>query len=114
MGMTPLAVLGDQAAVFTGGDQAADCVRCASQDDSLQQRVRADIAALPELSGMDPSLAETAYVLAAAVDSARGDGRQLPRLTKELRATLEQIVASRPADEAPDEDDDLDGLDEPE
>jgi hypothetical protein len=114
MGMSPLAVLGDQAVVFTGDKPAPECARCASKEGPVLQQVRTDIETLPELAGVDPSLAQTAYVLAAAVDAGTGDARLLPRLTKELRATLEQIVASRPPEEAPDPDDDLDDLGIPE
>ncbi|HEV2778483.1 MAG TPA: hypothetical protein VGX25_03700 [Actinophytocola sp.] len=105
MGTTPLALLGEQAAAF-GGDEPAACPRCTGQTGVLQGQVREDIEALGDLSGVDPSLAQTAYVLAEAIDAGGGEGgRMLPRLTKELRATLEQLVASSPAGE-PDEDED--------
>jgi hypothetical protein len=114
MGVTPVALLGEQAAVFTGGEPAV-CARCADRPGQLQDRVRADVAALEDLHGVDPSLAQIAYVLAEAIDAGGGEGgRMLPRLTKELRSTLEQLVASAPAGEPEDEDDELGDLDAPE
>ncbi|TCO64942.1 hypothetical protein [Actinocrispum wychmicini] len=113
IGVPPVALLGEQAVVFTG-DTPAQCPRCTARTGTLQRRVREDIDALGDLAGVDPSLAETAYVLAEAIDSGGGEGgRMLPRLTRELRATLEQILASAPAGDLPDDDED-DDLAEPE
>ena len=57
----------------------------------LEDAVRADIAELGALHGMQASLAETAYVLAALLDrGARGMGAAA--LTRELRVTLDELV----------------------
>ncbi|GGT43421.1 hypothetical protein [Streptomyces purpureus] len=78
---------------------------------SVEQAVREDIEAIGGLVGVEPTLAEMAYRLAADIDAGGGDdGRLLPALNKELRATLKQLVEGRPAE---DEDDDLADLDQP-
>lgn len=78
---------------------------------SVEQAVREDIDAIGGLVGVEPTLAEMAYRLAADIDAGGGDdGRLLPALNKELRATLKQLVEGRPAE---DEDDDLADLDQP-
>ena len=71
----------------------------------MEETVREDIEALGGLVGVEPTLAEMAYRLARDIDAGGGeDGRLLPQLNKELRATLKQLVDGRPAD---DDDDDL-------
>lgn len=71
----------------------------------VERTVREDIEALGGLVGVEPTLAEMAYRLARDIDAGGGDdGRLLPQLNKELRATLKQLVDGRPAD---DDDDDL-------
>lgn len=115
--VSPLELLGDQANAFVGdGPAAAECPSCGGQPGRLEQTTRDDLKALGDLMPIEPTLVETAYRLAAAVDAATGEAAAaLPRLTKELRATLEQIRAGRrAADPADDEDDDLGDLDEPE
>lgn len=78
----------------------------------VETAVREDIEAIGGLVGVEPTLAEMAYTLARDIDSGGGDeGRLLPALNKELRATLKQLVDNRPAE---DEDDDLADLDSPE
>jgi hypothetical protein len=77
----------------------------------VETAVREDIEAIGGLVGVEPTLAEMTYRLAADIDAGGGDdGRLLPALNKELRATLKQLVEGRPAE---DEDDDLADLDQP-
>lgn len=77
----------------------------------VETAVREDVEAIGGLVGVEPTLAEMAYTLARDIDQGGGeDGRLLPALNKELRATLKQLLDSRPAE---DEDDDLADLAEP-
>lgn len=79
---------------------------------SIETAVREDIEALGGLVGVEPTLAEMAYTLARDIDQGGGEeGRLLPALNKELRATLKQLLDGRPAE---DEDDDLADLASPE
>ncbi|TQS29191.1 helix-turn-helix transcriptional regulator [Microbispora sp. KK1-11] len=65
--------------------------------------VQSDIEALGDLVGLEPSLAQMAYRLAREIDNGGGeDGKLLPQLNRELRATLAQLMEAR----APEEDDD--------
>jgi transcriptional regulator with XRE-family HTH domain len=74
--------------------------------------VREDIEALGDLVGLEPSLAELAHTLARQIDHGCGEfDPPLTALTKELRATLKELWAQRPAK---DSDDDLDDLATPE
>jgi hypothetical protein len=121
MDSTPLAVLGDSAVEFGAPPripEPAECARCAGRNDSLEAQVRMDVDELGELDPalMEPSLASTAYTLAAQIDGSGGeDGKALPQLTRELRATLAQIIEGRRGSDDPDDgDDDLGGLDQPE
>lgn len=78
----------------------------------VEKTVREDIEALGVLVGVEPTLAEMAFRLARDIDAGGGeDGRLMPQLNKELRATLKQLVDGRPAD---DDDDDLADLATPE
>lgn len=78
----------------------------------VETAVREDIEAIGGLVGVEPTLAEMAYRLASDIDGGGGeDGRLLPALNKELRATLKQLLDGRPAE---DEDDDLADLASPE
>ncbi|MEU9888663.1 helix-turn-helix transcriptional regulator [Sphaerisporangium sp. NPDC051011] len=78
---------------------------------SVAAAVREDIEALGDLTGLEPSLAQMACRLATAIDAGGGeDGRLLPALNRELRATLAQLVEGR----AKEDDDDLGDLAEPE
>ncbi|HEY0644162.1 MAG TPA: helix-turn-helix transcriptional regulator [Nocardioides sp.] len=118
--VSPLELLGDQADAFIGTAPAPQiqCPTCAGEAGRLEQVTRDDLKTLGDLHALEPTLVETAYRLAAEIDRARGEAaRELPKLTKELRATLDQIAAGRRAKEPPDgadDDDDLDDLDEPE
>ncbi|MCY0962989.1 hypothetical protein [Streptomyces sp. H27-H5] len=77
----------------------------------VEKAVREDVEAIGGLVGVEPTLAEMAFKLAADMDAGGGDdGRLLPALNKELRATLKQLVDGRPAEE---DDDDLADLDSP-
>lgn len=60
----------------------------------VETEVIADIEALGELDGMDPTLAATAYRLAQALDSPETDDKSLPAIAKELRATMVQLFAN--------------------
>jgi hypothetical protein len=82
----------------------------------VEKAVRDDIEQLGDLVGVEPSLSEMAYRLAREVDGVAGraceacgepvaapdDAKLLPALSKELRATLAQLLAAR----VPEEDDD--------
>ncbi|MER5388365.1 hypothetical protein [Saccharopolyspora sp. NPDC002686] len=111
---TPLALLGEHAARF-GVGRPPECPRCTSGTGALERAVRTDIKGLGELDGAEPSLAQTAYALAAAIDAGGGeDGKQIPALAKELRATLKVLTDARAAKQLPDGEGDLfDGLGEP-
>ncbi|MEU5848950.1 hypothetical protein [Saccharopolyspora shandongensis] len=110
---TPLALLGEHAARF-GADRPPECLRCASDTGALERAVRTDIEGLGELDGAGPSLAQTAYALAAAIDTGGGeDGKQIPALAKELRATLKVLTDARVAKQLPDGEDIFGGLGEP-
>lgn len=111
-------LLGDQAVVLLGVTAGpvgpAECPRCAGERSQVEATVRRDMAALANLDGIEPSLAETAYVLGRAIDAGGGDeGRMLPALSKQLVATLEAIAAGRRGEEDPGEDE-FDDLDDPE
>ncbi|MER6892013.1 hypothetical protein [Streptomyces halstedii] len=78
---------------------------------SVEQAVRADLAALGDLEGCERSLAQLAYRLAQQIDRAKGeDVRLLPSLSRELRAALKTIDDGRQGD---DDEDDLDDLADP-
>lgn len=69
----------------------------------VEKAVREDVEALGDLAGVEPSLSEMAYRLAQDIDAGGGeDGKLLPALNRELRATLAQLLEGR----APDDDDD--------
>ncbi|MCZ4099852.1 hypothetical protein [Streptomyces sp. H39-C1] len=71
----------------------------------VEGAVRSDVEALGDLVGVEPSLSEMAYQLARDIDAGGGeDGKLLPALNRELRATLAQLLEGRVAD------DDDDGL----
>ncbi|MGW0805961.1 hypothetical protein [Nonomuraea sp. NPDC002799] len=78
----------------------------------VEKAVRDDVEELGDLVGVEPSLSEMAYKLAEQVDAGGGeDGKLLPQLSRELRATLAQLLAARVPEE---DDDDLGDLDTPE
>lgn len=112
-GRPPVALIGAHGELF-GADEV-DCRRCADNRGQLEAVVRQDVAELAELEGVEGSLAEAAYALANRIDTLAGDDRRyLPALSKELRATLESIMAGRRGTELPDDDDDdLGDLDQP-
>lgn len=111
---TPLELLGDDAHLFAGdGVLRVECPTCTAPVGKLETSVRKDLDGLGELSVMEETLVEVAFRLAGAIDQARGeDAHRLPSLTKELRATLEQIAAARR--DAGDDEDEFGDLDEPE
>ena len=70
---------------------------------SLETRVRADIASLGELTGIQPSRAEIAYALARRLDDLEGEPARGPdptaAIAKELRATLEELAKGAEVDD---------------
>lgn len=60
----------------------------------IETEVIEDIRGLGDLDGMDPTLAATAYRLAAALDDPNTEDRSLPAISKELRATMAQLFAN--------------------
>jgi hypothetical protein len=70
----------------------------------VEQEVREDIEALGELTGMEPSLAATAYALAARIDDQDTEDKSIPALTRELRATLTQLFENHSVEDDDDED----------
>ena len=115
--VSPLELLGsDSAQLFIGESGAArvECPSCLASPGPVESVTRSDLAQLGELSTLEPTLVETAYRLAAAIDEARGEAaRALPALTKELRSCVEQLAAGRRRTQEPDEDD-FGDLDDPE
>lgn len=115
--VSPLELLGsDSAELFVGASGVArvECPSCLASPGPVETVTRADLAELGELTLMEPTLVETAFRLASAIDEARGEQvRALPALTKELRGTVEQIAAGRRRTQEPDEDD-FGDLDDPE
>ncbi|MFI6162254.1 helix-turn-helix domain-containing protein [Micromonospora haikouensis] len=114
--VTPLELLGDQAAVLIGEGQADApvCPSCGGEAGQLETTVRADVGKLGELGPLEETLTRTAVRIAAEIDALRGDAvKELPRLTRELRAAVEQILNGRRAVPDPDDEDDLDDLGSP-
>jgi hypothetical protein len=64
----------------------------------VEARVRADIEALGDLDGVQPSLARVAYTLARALDSGT-KGMATAAISRELRETLAALTDSSDADE---------------
>ncbi|MEV4059714.1 helix-turn-helix domain-containing protein [Nonomuraea dietziae] len=84
----------------------------AAVGESVAAAVQADIEAMGDLVGLEPSLAAMACRMAVEIDNGGGeDGRQLPALNRELRATIAQLLAARQPEE---DDDDLGDLAAPE
>ncbi len=111
--VSPLELLGEAAGAFIGGGSGTPAGGCPTCDPDEAGRhetvVRADLEKLGTLATLEPTLVETAIRLAREIDRARGDAVvQLPRLTRELRATVEQIAAGRRVTADPDEDEELD------
>lgn len=78
----------------------------------IESAVRDDVEALGDLTGVEPSLTAMAVQLAAEMDAGGGEeGRLLPALNRELRATLKQIIEGRGVE---DDDDGLGDLGDPE
>ncbi|MFI6332927.1 hypothetical protein ACIBBG_32050 [Micromonospora chersina] len=113
--VSPMELLGDQAVLFVGdAARPAACPTCAAGDGEITRVVRADVDKLGKLGDLEPTLVATALRLAAAIDGATGEAAaRLHHLTKELRATVEQLLAARRTDD-PDGEDDFDDLDDPE
>ncbi|AYF31094.1 hypothetical protein CSH63_33060 [Micromonospora tulbaghiae] len=115
--VTPLELLGDQAAVLIGEGrvEAPVCPSCGGEAGQLEAVVRADVAALGELGTLEQTLTMTAIRVAAEIDTLRGgdEAKELPRLTRELRSAVEQILSGRRTVPDPDDEDDLDDLDSP-
>lgn len=111
--VSPLELLGDTASLFIGDKAQIEvvCPRCADGAGGMEKATRADLARLGELSTLETTLVEAAYRLAAAIDAGE-DARALPSLTKELRATVQELGAGRRRAEKPSDDDDFGDLDE--
>lgn len=113
LGVPPVELMGPHAELF--GAELVTCRRCDAEAGPVELAVRSDIKELAELTGVERSHTEAALRLARAVDKGDSGGSKLPALTKELRQTLEVIMAGRRGAELPEEeDDDLDDLDAPE
>jgi transcriptional regulator with XRE-family HTH domain len=113
--VSPLELLGeDSAQLFVGESGAARfvCPDCSAEPGPLERAVREDLAGLDDLATLEPTLVETAFRLAKAIDAGE-DARALPALTKELRATVESLAASRRRGEKPPDDEDFGDLDDP-
>jgi hypothetical protein len=78
----------------------------------MERITREDLARLGELLPLETTLVEAALTLAKAIDET-SDVRALPNLTKELRATVQELAAGRRRAEKPAEDDPFGNLDEP-
>jgi hypothetical protein len=115
--VSPLELLGsDSAELFVGESSSVrvECPSCLASPGPVETVTRADLGQLGELSTLEPTLVETAYRLAAAIDEASGEAaKALPALTRELRATVQELSAGRRRKAEPD-DDDFGDLDEPE
>lgn len=69
----------------------------------VEAAVQNDVEALGDLVGVEQSLVEMAYAMARGIDEGGGeDGRLLPSLNRELRATLAALVAGRMVEEEDD------------
>ena len=114
--VTPMELLGDQAVLFVGDAATpAACPSCAAGEGEMTRVVRADVGKLGELGDLEPTLVATALRIAGAIDGATGEAAsRLHLLTKELRATVEQLLAARRTGTDDDDEDDFDDLDEPE
>lgn len=115
--VSPLELLGDQAAVFVGDAgavEAIECPKCSGDAGQMETAVRADMAKLGDLGPLEDTLVQTAIRLAGAIDAARGEAaKELPRLTRELRGVTEQLLSGRRKAPDPDDENDLDDLDAP-
>jgi transcriptional regulator with XRE-family HTH domain len=112
--VTPLELLGDIGQLFVGdsGSVRIECPKCAAGMGGMERVTREDLARLGELTPLETTLVETAYRLAEAIDAGE-DVRTLPALTKELRATVQELGAGRRRAEKPSEVDDFGDLDDP-
>lgn len=113
--VSPLELLGDTGQLFVGETSSIPvrCPGCAARAGGMEDVTRADLGRLGELSPLETTLVEAAYRLAAAIDAGE-EPRVLPALTKELRATVQELSAGRRRAEKPSEDDDFGDLDDPE
>src|SRR5882757_5937156 len=108
--MAMMAIAGTEAVMATRalelgpiGQHVAESIGRIRRDRGLEQndlaeKVQEDIDALGDLVGLEPSLAELAHTLAREVDRGGSEfGPPLTALTKELRTTLKELWAQRPA-----------------
>jgi hypothetical protein len=75
------------------------CEQCGRTTGTVEQATQDaidELAAGSPLNGVERALAQSALVLARAMDADEGDSRQLAGLTRELRATLKQLADSMP------------------
>lgn len=114
--VSPIELLGETAQLFVGDTTSItlECPRCIAGAGGMEKVTRADLNRLGDLSPLESTLVETAYRLARAIDEGE-DTRALPALTKELRATVQELGAGRRRREKPeDEDEDFGDLDKAE
>lgn len=64
---------------------------------SIEAQVKRDVQGYGQLHGVAPSLAETAYALARALDE--GAGLATAAVARELRATLQAVADASTADD---------------
>jgi hypothetical protein len=84
-------------------DETSACDRCSGTVAASTAAAIDELGAGSPLNGLENALAQTAMVLARAIDAEEGnDSRQLAGLSRELRATLKQLADSAPV---PDDDD---------
>lgn len=84
------------------------CEQCGRGIGTVEQATQDavdELAAGSPLNGVERALAQSALVLARAMDADEGDSRQLAGLTRELRATLKQLADAMPVTDDDAEDD---------
>lgn len=113
LGVSPAELLDEDDAITFGLTRPAEHV-CpiviVAPPGAVGTAVHDDIEMLGDLIGTEPSLAEAAYVLAAAIDAPGADPKLLAGLVKELRAVLADISPGRVDTGG---DDDLADMDDP-
>lgn len=75
-----------------------------ARSETVESVVRSDIEELGDLSGIEPSLAASAILLAKLIDKAAiEDPRNVAGLNRELRITLAALTDTRGPDEGDDD-----------
>jgi transcriptional regulator with XRE-family HTH domain len=109
LGCTPAELLDD--VLDFGADDRGSVEPAALHFGKVGEAVRDDVEAFGDLVGVEPSLAQVSFVLAAAIDDPDADPKTLPPLVKELRQVLDAIKNGRQPSGG--DDDDLGDLDRP-